>query len=70
MSIFGLTADQVRELRMIRDEDDGFLARGDQADLCGSGLAKSPDTGMGFYRLTASGLEARAKVIDRFGVAR
>lgn len=62
MSIFAITRTQAAELRLVRDEDDGFLARGDLADLCGLGLAKPPETTNGFYRLTRSGFEARNAV--------
>lgn len=70
MTIFSLTKAQIIELRFIRDDDDGCLARGDRADLCGLGLAKPPVSASGYYRLTTSGEEARQAVLERFGSLR
>lgn len=66
-SIFALTKAQINELRLVRDEDGGYLARGDQADLVGLGLAKPPYNSSGYYTLTSSGAEARIAVIEKYG---
>jgi len=70
MTYFALTKAQINELRLIRDEDAGYLARGDQADLVTSGLAKPPGSAMGYYQLTTSGHEARKAVIEQYGSLR
>lgn len=67
MGIYFLEPKQIRELRLVRDEDGGCLARGDQADLCQLGLAKAPTTSSGFYQLTSFGMQARQDVLERYG---
>lgn len=70
VGIFALTKTQINELRLVRDEDGGYLARGDQADLVGHGLAKPPCNSSGYYTLTSSGVEARIAVIEKYGSLR
>lgn len=70
MTIYALTKAQIHELRLIRDKDYEYLARGDQADLCGIGMAKPPANAQGYYKLTASGVEARNAAIKRYGLLR
>lgn len=54
----GLTKAQRYELRQVRHEDRGYLARGDQAGLAQIGLAVPP-TGQGFYCLSKLGIAVR-----------
>lgn len=56
-----LTDQQVFELMQIRDDDRGYLARGDQAGLSAIGLAEPP-RGQGSYRLTILGMQVRASL--------
>ncbi len=58
----GLTGLQRVELRLIRDDDQGFMARGDQAGLTRIGLA-IPPMGQGCYRLTPLGTALRAHLL-------
>lgn len=61
----GLTEAQLYELRQVRDEDQGALARGDQAGLCEAGLAMPPSNCMGFYMLSHLGLQVRALIEEQ-----
>ena len=56
-----LTDQQVFELMQVRDDDRGYLARGDQAGLSAIGLAEPPH-GQGAYRLTILGTQVRANL--------
>lgn len=62
-----LTDAQIHELRLVRDEDQGALARGDQAGLCKAGLAIPPSNCMGFYTLSHLGLQVRALLEESKG---
>lgn len=61
-----LTDDQRRELLLIRDEDNGYLARGDQAGLVRAGLA-IPPMGGGFYYLSKHGVALRRLAKEGLG---
>ena len=62
--VAGLSKAQKSELRQVQDDDMGYLARGDQAGLVNLGLAVAPHSAMGFYRLTATGLAVRARILE------
>lgn len=58
-----LTKAQRGELRRVRDDDQGAMARGDPSGLTYSGLANAP-MDQGFYTLTPLGLAVRAHLKD------
>lgn len=57
-----LTKAQRNELRAVRDEDRGCLARGDQAELVKAGLAVPP-MGSSFYYLSRLGQQLRSYLL-------
>ena len=54
-----LSRAQIWELRHVRNDDQGFLARGDPSNLTAAGMATAP-MGQGYYRLTPLGLALRS----------
>jgi hypothetical protein len=57
-----LSKAQKREIKLVRDDDCGYLARGDQSGLSKVGLAVPPRNCMGYYRLTLLGLAVRKEL--------